>query len=231
VEAEVVMSGRAVWGAVVALGCAICCAVVLAPATARAAECAKSAAGAPMATGKGNVNAKAETAGKARLGAERAAFLDALTELRKCLGDKASTVTGWTVAEVRYFDSDPVVEVDVAASFDPAPQVTVLGSSIPDVEKVQAAGGNIASARLTTTRSAEAVAKRNAQEALGAVFPETGAAGAARQELAGMLGGCVRADLTYWDDQAVTVKLTCGKGVESKDVSAHPAPALEHHKK
>jgi len=200
------------------------------PATARGAECAQNKAGAPMATGKGNVTQK-ESAGLSRLFAERAAFLDALGELRKCMGEKASTVTGWTVSEVRYFDSDPVVEVDVAGTFDAAPQVTALGSGIPDVEKIKAQGGNVASARLTTKQSAVNAAKRNAKEALDALWPASGASGAAKQEISGMLGGCVVGDIAYWDDHAVSVKVTCGRGVVSKgDPEGHKAPPVGKHK-
>jgi hypothetical protein len=203
------------------------CALAALPGTARAAECAKNAAGKPFATGNGKNNPKAETKGKARLGAERAAFFDALSQLKDCLGDQAKGVTGWTVADVRYFDSDPIVEVDVAASFEPAPQVTVLGSAVPNLDKGDA---NVKKVRLDTQRAATAIAQRNAKEALDVVFPD-GSEGETRSQLAGSLGACQVVDINYWSDQAVSVKVTCGKDVKAAPATGHDAPALQKHDK
>lgn len=202
------------------------CALAL-PATVHAAECQKNAAGKPFATGNGKQNPKAETKGKARLGAERAAFFDALTQLKACLGDQAKTVTGWTVADVRYFDSDPIVEVDVAASFEPAPQVTVLGSAVPNLDKGDA---NVKKVRLETQRAATAIAQRNAKEALDVAFPE-GSEGDTRAQLSGSLGACQVVDINYWSDQAVSVKVTCGKDVKAASAEGHDAPAIQKHDK
>lgn len=207
-------------------------ALALVAAGARAEECPRNAAGQSYATGTGSGSAKADTAGLRRVGAERAAFFDGLNKLRGCLGDKANKVTGWNVAEVRYFDSDPIVEVDVLAAFDAAAQVTILGSALPNLARSAAAGGNIKEARLSTTRAAVAMAQRNAKEALDAVFPSTdGAAGSVKKELAGSVGGCVTSDIAYFDDQAVSVKVTCGRSVTApaKAAEPHPAPKAEKH--
>ena len=201
--------------------------LLAAPAAARAADCAQSADGRPLATGSGNASAKADTKGKARLGAERAAFLDGLSKLKACLGEKAKTVTGWSITEVRYYDADPIVEVDVAAAFDAAPQITVLGSALPNLDK---GADNVKKIRLETQRAATAVAQRNAMEALAVVFPE-GEGGDLRQQLAGSLGACQIVDITYWSDQAVTVKSTCGKDVKATSVEGHDAPALQKRAK
>jgi hypothetical protein len=194
---------------------------------ARAADCTPNAAGQPVATGNGNGNAKADTKGKARLQAERGAFLDALTKLRACLGDKAKTVTGWSIADVRYFDSDPIVEIDVVASFDAAPQVTVLGSAVPNLDKGEE---NVKKVRLATQRAATAIAQRNAKEALDVVFP-SGDGDAAKSQLAGSLGGCQVVDIAYWSDQAVSVKATCGKDVKPASVEGHDAPKVQSRAK
>jgi hypothetical protein len=220
------MSKRPVVALVLAL-------TALAAGRAGAEECPKSAAGAAFATGSGSGNAKADTAGLRRLGAERAAFMDALGKLRACLGPKAKDVTGWSIADVRYFDSDPIVEVDVAAAFDAKQQVTVLGSALPNAAKTAAAGGNVKQARLETTRAAVTMAQRNARESLEAAFPAAdGAEGEAKKVLAGSLGGCVTNEITYWDDASVNVKLTCGKAVEAPaKVEPKAQPAIEKHAK
>lgn len=197
---------------------------IAAASSAHAAECAKNASGQPMATGNGKANPKAAGKGQSRLQAERAAFLDALTNLRGCL-DKAKSPTGWSIADVRYFDSDPIVEVDVVALFDGAPQVTVLGSAVPNTDSGET---NVKKLRLSTQTAAKTVAQRNAAEALNVVFPE-GTAGDLKHELSGSLSSCQPIDIAYWADAAVSVKLTCGKGVNVPPVSGHDAPALQKH--
>jgi hypothetical protein len=179
-----------------------------------------------MATGTANANAKAASKGASRLGAERAAFLEALKNLKSCLGDGPSKVTGWTISEVRYFDSDPVVEVDVAASTAADPKVTILGSGIPNL-----GGASVGDVRVKTTRSATLNAQRNAKEALDVAFPNDGAAGETKKVIAGTLKGCATTKISYWDDQAVTVTLECGKGVDGQAAAPKPtaAPALEKH--
>ncbi len=213
------------------LSCATFAALLVASATAARAEpCAQTASHQPFATGSGKADPRADSAGLRRLGAERAAFLDALVRLRACLGPRASTVTGWSVAAVRYFDSDPIVEVDVAASFDKAPQLTVLGSALPDVARESLRGGNVKRARLETTRAAVTMAQRNATEALDVLFPSTGEKGGdVKQTLAGSLGGCATSDIAYWGDQAVSVRLTCGQAIKPAPVEPHRAPRLEKH--
>lgn len=201
------------------------CALAI-PGTALAAECQKNAAGKPVVTGSGKANPKAETKGHARLGAERAAFFDALIQLKACLGDQAKAVTGWTVSDIRYFDSDPVVEVDLAASFEPTPHVTVLGSAIPNLAKGDV---NVKKVRLETQRAATAVAQRNAKEALDVAFPE-GSEGDTRSQISGSLGACQVVDLNYWSDQAVSLKLTCGKDVKAAPAEGHDAPAIQKRK-
>ncbi len=211
------------------LACAFVVAVMLASPAARA-QCAKTASGQPYATGTGDADPAAETAGLRRLGAERAAFLDALAKLHACLGAKASGVTGWSLAAVRYFDSDPIVEVDVAATFDQAPRIAVLGSALPNIAREMRRGSNIKRLRLSTTRAAKVMAERNAAEALNVVFPAGGKTGDVRQVVAGAIGGCATTDIAYWSDQAVSVKLICGKAVAHRRVKPHPAPKIEKHK-
>jgi hypothetical protein len=195
-----------------------------------AADCKKNAAGAPTVTGSGNADAKAENAGKRRLGAERGALLDALRQIKSCLGDNAGKVTGWSITDVRYFDADPVVEMDVTASFEASPRVTVLGSGLPDLKKA-ALTGNTGHARVQTTRAAVLSAQRNAKEALDAAFPSEGSGGELKQTIVGSLGGCSTDLVSYWDDQAVTVRLTCGKDVEKgSEPEPKDAPKVEKRK-
>jgi hypothetical protein len=198
--------------------------------TALAAPCQTTPTGAPRATGGGKGNAKAATSGLRRLQAERAAFLDAVTQLKACLGEKASEAKGWSISDVRYFDSDPIVEVDVVALLEGAPQVTVLGSGLPNTKKAQEAGGGLQQAKIEARRAAISNAQRNAKEALDAVLPKEGDAGRAYQELSGSLGACSLDDVAFWDDQAISVKLTCGRAAPAeKAPEEHPAPAVQKH--
>ena len=194
---------------------------------ARAAECPVTYAGLPYATGMGKGNPSADSAGVRRLGAERAAFMGALANLKACLGDKAKDVTGWSIVEVRYFDSDPLVEIDVAAS-SKAQQITVIGSGLPTAKK----DANVADARVSATRAALSTARRNAQEALDAVFPSAGAPGNVKKTLKGTLNGCATGKTTYWDDQAVTVEITCSKTATAGG-TPKPAnqPVIQQHAK
>lgn len=201
------------------LGASIVAALSLSAASAVAEPCALSSDGAPMATGKGNASPRFKTDGQKRLGAEQAAFMTALVGLRSCLGERAAEVTGWKLGEVRYFDADPLVEVDVVALFDGAPQAVVLGSAVPG------AGSDIKAVRLNTTRAARVNAQRAAKAALDALLPASGKTGEASQRIAGSLGGCELQDIAYWDDQAVSVQLSCGKAPAAPP-EPHPAPAV-----
>jgi hypothetical protein len=193
---------------------------------AKADDCARGANNNPMATGSGNAGVNAANAGAKRLGAERAAFLDATNKLKKCLGDRVKSVTGWSLSPVRYFDADPIVEVDVMALFDKTPTVTVIGSALPSTTS----GGNAKSERIKTTTGAKTLAQRNAKEALRAVFPTQGETeGDISSRLMGSLGACSTDEITYWDDAAVTVKLTCGKSPATPDPTPSGQPAIGKH--
>ncbi len=200
--------------------------VLILSARASAEECPTTPAGDPYATGQAAASATADSAGLRRVGAERAAFLDALTHLKTCLGERAKTVTGWSVAAVRYFDSDPIVEVDVSARFDKTPVVTVLGAALPDTSKK----GGIDQVRVEATRAAVISARRNAAEALDVVFATEGTAGKVRKTLASTLSACATGEVAYWDDGSVSVKVTCGKGVDAdQKTETKPQPAIGKH--
>jgi hypothetical protein len=199
-------------------------AIALASSGTARAECATSAAGQPYATGSAAASASASTVTTRRLGAERAAFLDALSKLKKCVGDKGKPITGWSLLAVRYFDSDPVVETDVGARFDDIPVVTALGSAA-----VSTAKSTKDEVRIDTTQAAVTIAQRNAKEALDIVFP-VDAAGSVRQTLSGTLDRCVTSEASYWDDGAISVKLTCGKGLDPKQETVKKGqPAVLKH--
>ena len=198
------------------------------------AECQKNAAGAPMATGTGNAPSKLNkddpmAKAKARLMAESTAFQEALKGLKSCMGADAAKLTGWTIGEVRYFDSDPIVEIDVAGSTAPESKtVTGIGTGIPDVTN-NAAG--VAGVRLKTENAAKTRAQANAKQAVDKVFPSSGKEGDTKVVLAGMIKGCTKTKISYWDDKSVTVTLECGKEAPAStaDVKPTPAPALAQH--
>lgn len=190
------------------------------------AECSKNTAGAAFATGTGKADAKADSPAKRRLFAEKAAYMEALKGLKACLGDEeASKIGGWTISEVRYFDSDPIVEVDIAALPANADRVAVIGSGLPDLKN---AAAGVKGVRIGAERAAKLSAMANAKAALAKAFP-SGKEGEARHTFEGMLTGCVATNVAYWDDQSVTLKLECGKDVPKEAAKAAPAPALEKH--
>lgn len=196
-------------------------AAALSAAPARA-ECAKSPTGAPMATGEGKGSSDAKNAAVRRVKAERAAYLDALTKLRACLGEEGvAKVTGLGVVETRYFDSDPIVEVDVAALTGEQPKVVLLASAPPKTD-----AGSVNKIRLATTRAAVTLAQRGAAEALDAFVPAAEKTGTVRASLEGVLGGCQEKEVAFWDDGAVSVTVECSKG-EKGDVVKKGQPEVK----
>lgn len=190
--------------------------------------------GSARATGLGNRNAKTDNPAIARLSAERGAFLDALAKLKPCLqAGEESKLSGWEIAAIRYFDSDPVVEIDLVARLgEETKKVSALGSALPSKARLDS-GATLAQLRIETTRAATVVAQRNAKESLDALLPSSSKAGAElRSTLQGTLGSCAATDVTYWDDQAVSVRVTCFQGVLAQTtVEPSVAPKLLSHGK
>lgn len=208
------MQIRTGWWAVAAVGL-----LVLAP-SARA-ECPKSASGQAMATGEGRASASAENAAKRRLGAERAAYLDALSRLKGCLtADEAAKLTSVTVTDVRYFDSEPIVEVDVAVASEGPAKFVVLGAAAPSTK-----ADNVQKARVGATRAALTYARRNAAESLDALLPTSDKAGTAKKFFSALLTNCDATEVSYWDDGAVSMKVECSKEAKAEPVETK-APAV-----
>lgn len=185
------------------------------------AECDKSAAGAAMATGEGKAFTTGTSASQRRLGAERAAYMDALGKLRACLTpDELKALTSVTIAGVRYYDSDPLVEVDVQAQIEGPAKFVVLGSAAPKMD-----GKDIKKVRIGATRAALTLARRNAAEALNVILPESENEGTARKSFTALLTNCDATEVSYWDDGAVSMKVECSKDAKAEKVEV-PAPAL-----
>lgn len=213
------MTMRTGWMVAAALG-------LVAVASPARAECGKTADGLAMATGSGKAFTGGETAAKRRLGAERAAYLDALTKLRACLKpEQVEKVVSVTVSDVRYFDSEPIVEVDVAANTQGPAKFVVLGGAAPKVS-----ADNIQKVRIGATRAALTLARRNAAEALNVLLPAAEKEGTARKSFSALLTDCDATEVSYWDDGAVSMKVECSKEAKAERVET-PAPGIQTREK
>lgn len=185
------------------------------------AQCEKKADGATVATGEGKAFTSATSASQRRLGAERAAYMDALAKLRACLSPEAlESLASVTVADVRYFDSEPLVEVDLQAQSEGPVKFVVLGSAAPKMD-----GKDINKVRIGATRAALTLARRNAAEALNVILPESEKEGTARKSFMALLTDCDATQVSYWDDGAVSMKVECSKDAKAEKVEV-PAPAI-----
>lgn len=186
------------------------------------AECSRNADGDAFATGEGRARANADTTAMRRLGAERAAYLDALTKLKACLEGEKPQFKSVTVSDVRYFDSEPIVEVDLVGKAEGHARLVVLASASPRAK----AGANIHKVRLDATRAAVALARRNASEALDVLWPNDAAKeGSAKSSFTALLTGCDATQVSYWDDGAVSVRVECSNEAKAEQIKG-PAPAL-----
>lgn len=185
------------------------------------AQCEKADSGAAMATGEGKAFTKATSASQRRLGAERAAYMDALTKLRACLTpDELKALSSVTISSVRYYDSEPLVEVDIEAQSDGPAKFVVLGSAAPSMD-----GKDIKTVRIAATRAALTLARRNASEALNVILPESEKEGTARKSFTALLTNCDATEVSYWDDGAVSLKVECSNDAKAEKVEV-PAPTI-----
>lgn len=185
------------------------------------AQCEKTAEGVITATGEGKAFSAATSASQRRLGAERAAYMDALTRLRGCMtAEELESLSAVTVAAVRYYDSEPLVEVDLRAQGKGPAKFVVIGSAAPKMD-----GKDINKVRIGATRAALTVARRNAAEALDLILPKGEKEGSARKSFTALLTRCDATEVSYWDDGAVSMKVECSEGAKAEKVEL-PAPAI-----